>query len=66
MVRVIDPGPDVSVVKEVVCRGCGATMEYVPNDIQSQTYREIDGGSDTRHYITCPQCNKEISVEHVY
>lgn len=62
MVKIIKQGPDRSVVKEVICRDCGATLEYVPIDIKSRSYMEIDGCRDTLNYIICPQCNKEIRV----
>jgi hypothetical protein len=33
-IRIIDPGPHKSVVKEVICQNCGATLEYTPADVQ--------------------------------
>ena len=62
VVRVVDPGPDDSVVKEVVCGGCGAKLEYTPNDVQSQVYTDITQCSDTYCWIVCPQCNKNVTV----
>lgn len=44
MVRVVDPGPHHTVVKEVVCRNCGAKLEYVPRDIRSRRYTDYGGG----------------------
>ncbi len=44
MVIVLDEGPDPSVTKEIVCRNCGARLEYIPQGIKHNTYREIDGG----------------------
>lgn len=32
-VKVINKTPDPRVLKRVVCRGCGVTLEYTPNDV---------------------------------
>lgn len=40
MVKVIDETPDPAVVKRVSCRGCGARLEYVPNDVKMGTDRD--------------------------
>ena len=63
MVRVVDVGPDKSVVKEVVCRHCGARLEYVPMDIKSRTYSDYGGGCDTDYFIKCPPCGNEVQVK---
>lgn len=62
VVRVIDPGPDRSVVKDVVCRKCGAKLEYVPNDVKEKTVHDYGGGSDSYRWIDCPQCNNQVQV----
>lgn len=64
MTYVIHKDPHPSVVKEAVCRdGCGATIGYVPNDIQQTTHYDYGGGSDTYNYVTCPCCSKKIFVK---
>ncbi len=63
MVIVLDEGPDPSVTKEIVCRNCGARLEYIPQGIKHNTYREIDGGSDTCYWIVCPMCSKNVTVK---
>ena len=65
MVKVIDVGPDPSVVKKVVCRNCGATLEYVKKDIKSFVYYTM-GESDMAYQITCPQCKFAIDVKQIY
>lgn len=62
VVKVIDPGPDPKVVKQVVCQNCGAKLEYVPNDVKSQSVHDYGGGSDTYCWIDCPQCAKKVTV----
>jgi uncharacterized protein with PIN domain len=59
-VRVIDPGPDPSVVKKAVCSNCGARLEYVPNDVKDKVVGDYGGGSDVYHWIDCPQCSKAV------
>jgi hypothetical protein len=61
-IRIIDPNPDKSVVKEVVCRNCGVKLEYTPSDVQ-QTYKlDYTGGRDDIDYIVCPKCTKNITL----
>jgi len=62
VIRVIDPNPHKSVVKEVICRNCGATLEYTPADVQSYTHHDYGGGSDVVCYIPCPQCQNKQTV----
>jgi len=63
MVRVVKTEPHPSVVKEVICRNCGATLEYVPADIQKRIVSDYTGGKDTYHYITCPPCGNQQTVK---
>ncbi len=60
MVRIVDEGPDPSVVKHVVCRGCGAKLEYVPNDVKERHGHDYSGGSDGSEWIDCPKCSKQV------
>jgi hypothetical protein len=58
-VKVIDEGPDKSVIKQVIYTRCGCKLEYIPLDVKSRTF---DG--DTNHFIICPKCQKEIKVAY--
>jgi len=61
---IIDPKPQKSVMKEVVCyAGCGALIGYVPNDRKDGVDVDYTGGRDHYYYVSCPQCNKEIRVK---
>jgi len=62
-VKVIDPGPDRSIVKEALCMGCGAKLEYVPNDVKEKSCSDYDGGTYTHRWIDCPQCSKQVTVK---
>jgi RNase P subunit RPR2 len=63
MVRVVEQGPDPSAVKRVVCRsGCGAVLEYVPNDIQERRQTDYTGSTDTYRVVACPSCGKDVKV----
>mgnify|MGYP000598521541 CR=1 FL=1 len=62
MVQVIDEGPDPGVVKTTVCRGCGAKLAYVPNDVKAYRGRDISGGPDGREWVVCPACGKDVTL----
>lgn len=62
MVTVVSTKPHPSVVKEVVCKNCGATLNYVPADIQERKIVDYDGGRDTVYFIKCPPCGNEVFV----
>lgn len=62
MVKVVSTVPHKSVVKEVVCHNCGATLEYVPADVKSKYVRDYGGGGDTVKTIQCPNCSHTVDV----
>lgn len=62
MVTVVSVVPHPSVVKEAICRNCGATLTYVPNDVQERTAYDYTGGYDLIKHIVCPPCKHEVSV----
>jgi ribosomal protein S27E len=63
MVTVVSTVPHPSVVKEVVCRNCGATLNYVPADIQNKVVGDYTGGKDTYYFIECPPCKHQQPVK---
>lgn len=59
MVKIIKSEPDNSVVKRIICKHCGSTLEYVPNDIKKRN--EISNGClEGCKYIVCANCKKVI------
>ena len=62
MITVVNSVPDASVVKRVICRNCGSTLEYTPHDVTKEVRTDYGGGKDTYKFITCPTCNKAVSV----
>lgn len=62
MVRVVSTTPPEDVVKRIVHRHCGATLEYLPMDIKSRTSRDYGGGTDVTEYIVCPHCGQEVVI----
>lgn len=62
MVRIVKVEPHPTVLKEAICKGCGATLEYVPNEVQNRSYMDYGGDNNYIEFITCPNCNKEVRV----
>lgn len=62
MVKIVNLGPDPSVVKHVICKSCGAKLEYVPNDVKEYHGHDYSGGPDGRTWIVCPNCNKDVTL----
>ncbi len=54
----IDPVPEV--VERCFCKNCGATLEYVPKDVQKYSGKDYSGGPDGYTWIVCPNCNEEV------
>jgi hypothetical protein len=54
----IDPIPEV--LKQCYCRGCGATLQYTPNDVKSYHGTDIGGGPDGCEWIVCANCGKDV------
>jgi RNase P subunit RPR2 len=63
MVTVVSTVPHPSVVKETICRNCGATLNYVPADLQERIEGDYGGGRDVYHHIVCPPCGHQVSVK---
>lgn len=61
-IKIISKEPDKSVVKRCVCKNCGATLEYTPNDVEYKTYQDYGGGSDTYAEFLCPNCGKKSQI----
>lgn len=63
MVRVVKTDPHPSVVKEVICCNCGATLEYTPVDIKESYSTDYTGDRDYYKYIKCPPCGNKVTVK---
>lgn len=61
--KVISTNPRKSVVRRKVCGHCGATLEYVPNDVHEYNGRDYSGGPDGEKWIVCGNCNKRVILE---
>lgn len=62
MIRIIKKEPSPSVLKEVICRNCGVTLEYVPNDVKKRMVQDYGGASDEYKWLECPSCNHDVPV----
>ena len=61
MPRIINQNPSPEVEKQVICRqSCGATVAYVPKEVQRIDGTDYGGGPDGCTYITCPSCRARI------
>ncbi len=57
-IRVVGLKPELK--QSTACQNCAAVLEYLPSDVCSRSFREIDGVQETVHYVRCPQCGKEV------
>ena len=60
-VKVVETKPDPSVVKHIICKNCGAKLEYVPNDVKTKHYTCM-GEPSGSEYVKCPNCGKDATV----
>lgn len=60
MIRIIKQDPHKDVLKEVVCRNCGVTLEYTPSDETKKSGTAGLGDSWTQRHIKCPSCSHKI------
>lgn len=51
MARIISPPEE----KTVKCQDCGATITYLPEEVQRYSGRDISGGSDGYERVKCPR-----------
>ena len=62
MIKVISDKPHPSVVKQIICKNCGATLEYVPQDLQEDHHTDYLGDTDYWKYVRCPKCDNKVVV----
>lgn len=58
-VTVVKREPPPEVLKEVVCRQCGCTLQYVPID-EVDGKRSCMGEVWSVKYIVCPECKSSV------
>ena len=63
MIKVLNRTPSRNVVKEVVCRNCGSTLEYTPRDMIEDYIQDCLGHKDYYKYIPCPECGNGVTVK---
>lgn len=61
-VKVISKWPDPKVVKHATCGGCGAQLEFVPNDVERREGTDYGGGPYGTEWVVCPDCGKEVII----
>lgn len=61
-VKIIKLKPAREIAKRVVCRECGATLEYIPIDVKSYHGTDMSGGPDGYEWVDCPNCKKRAII----
>lgn len=61
-VKIINDIPDPKVVKNIVCKHCGVTLEYVPIDVKRRDGKDYTGGADGETWVDCPNCNGKAII----
>lgn len=47
---------------QVECYRCKAVLQYTFSDIKAKMTTDYAGGRDTVHYIPCPLCGTDVTV----
>lgn len=65
MIKVLERGPAPEVKKEIVCKSCGARLEYTPNDVVELSLGYVMGDLDIALGFKCPvpECGKSVVTE---
>lgn len=63
MIKLIKTKPHKSVIKTIICKQCGATLQYTPNDVKEYHGTDYGGGPDGMKWIDCPQCKNRAIIE---
>jgi len=64
-IKIINQEPSREVVKQIVCKNCGVTLEYTPNDIREEKRTDYTGDSDIYKLIDCANCNAVLTVSTI-
>lgn len=51
-----------SAIKIVVCRNCGAELQYTNADVRVHTTTDYTGCKETDKVINCPDCRRIVMV----
>lgn len=62
MVKIIDETPDPSVVRRVICGGCGRRLEYTPIEVHRDYSTDYTGCKDYYNFINCPGCHNQVII----
>lgn len=61
-VEIVNPEPDPSVRKQIICKNCGAALSYVPADVERRISCDYTGDPTQRDVIDCPKCKAEVKT----
>lgn len=58
MIKIIGESQDV--LKQAVCRGCAAILEYTKSEVKERHGKDYSGGADGQEWIDCPRCHSQV------
>lgn len=62
MAEIVGQDPTWEEVKHrVTCKGCGAIIEYRPEEVLERLYT-IMGDNSGHNYVPCPRCAKDARI----
>ena len=61
-VKIISIVPPPEILKRVLCRNCGATLEYTEDVVKKYIGHDYSGGPDGKEWIVCPNCGKDVTI----
>jgi len=62
VIKVINDQPAAIVVKQCICKNCGVTLEYTPNDTEIEVRSDYTGDKDRYRMLVCPKCTNRFNV----
>lgn len=51
------------VENRIECFSCHSIIGYYDSELKQTNYIGYDNSGYVRHYITCPVCNKQITIK---
>lgn len=46
------------------CWCCGSVLSFTRDDVETRTYRDMSGDTDSETWVTCPVCDSHIPISY--